>query len=170
MADCILWLSGGSLLQTRTNHYIMRREYFWGDIFETQHWCCLCGVYMCCLCFCGFPAGDPVCSHSPDTCRWTQNSSVSIGMRVFLLGTLNRKIDGWQKQKHTVIACAFIYMFINAKSNILYQLYWWTLFLIWFISLFCLGSWKLLQSLFNSSRNKILLLPWYSITLLYHNC
>lgn len=32
MADCILWLSGGSLLQTRTNHYIMQwREYFWGD-------------------------------------------------------------------------------------------------------------------------------------------
>lgn len=35
MADCILWLSGGSRLQTRTNHYIMQpREYFWGDSLE----------------------------------------------------------------------------------------------------------------------------------------
>ena len=39
MADCILWLSGGSLLQTRTNHYIMQwREYFRGDSLKRSVW------------------------------------------------------------------------------------------------------------------------------------
>lgn len=69
MAGCISWLSGGYLLQTRTNHYIMqRREYF----LESTVRYSLLG----CVCVC-FTAGDPVCSHGPDTCRWTQNSRVS---------------------------------------------------------------------------------------------
>lgn len=52
-------------------HYAVERIFLRGQ-FKTQHWSGLCGVSMCCLCLCGFPAGDSVHSHSPDICRWTQ--------------------------------------------------------------------------------------------------
>lgn len=53
MAGCILWLSGGSRLQTRTNHYIMQwREHFWGDSLELRAGAAVCVESACIVCVC----------------------------------------------------------------------------------------------------------------------
>ncbi len=75
-------------------HYAAERIFLRGQ-FETQCRCFLCGVYMCCLCLCGFPAGDPVCSHSPDTRRWTQNSSFSVGVWGCFSGFCSMNLISW---------------------------------------------------------------------------
>lgn len=69
MADCGLWLSGGSRLQTRTNHYIISE----GTVLDSALILSVCMRVHACACVCEgvcvSPAGDFICSHSLDLCR-----------------------------------------------------------------------------------------------------
>lgn len=144
MADCILWLSGGSRLQTRTNHYIMQpREYFWGDSSEV---CVESGCVVCvCVCFLQVIQSVPtvqtfageLITHDRFVFLWTALNESNPFWTYTGKSRCRKWMDSEKKKKHAVKADSSmcICKLQTSNSSTLHLLLLWTLLLVFIVLL-----------------------------------